>query len=235
MENLDFNTIETTRRDDSVVATLMRNVYIWMTLALVITGLTAFVTAHSAVLLSILFSSRISLFVVILAELGLVMYLSARIDKMSFTTATLMFILYSVVNGLTLSVIFLVYSISAITTTFFATAGTFASMAIIGSVTKKDLSGFGKFFLMSIIGLIIASVVNIFMGNAMLDLIISGVGVVIFAGLTAYDSQKIRQMLATMDDVDDSSMKLALIGSLSLYLDFINLFLYLLRIFGRRD
>lgn len=235
MENLDFNTIETTRRDDSVVATLMRNVYIWMTLALVITGLTAFVTAHSAALLSILFSSKISLFLVILAELGLVMYLSARIDKMSFTTATLMFILYSVVNGLTLSVIFLVYSISAITTTFFATAGTFASMAIIGSVTKKDLSGFGKFFLMSIIGLIIASVVNIFMGNAMLDLIISGVGVVIFAGLTAYDSQKIRQMLATMDDVDDSSMKLALIGSLSLYLDFINLFLYLLRIFGRRD
>lgn len=235
MENLDFNTIETTRRDDSVVATLMRNVYIWMTLALVITGLTAFVTAHSAALLSILFSSKISLFLVILAELGLVMYLSARIDKMSFTTATLMFILYSVVNGLTLSVIFLVYSISAITTTFFATAGTFASMAVIGSVTKKDLSGFGKFFLMSIIGLIIASVVNIFMGNAMLDLIISGVGVVIFAGLTAYDSQKIRQMLATMDDVDDSSMKLALIGSLSLYLDFINLFLYLLRIFGRRD
>jgi len=235
MENLDFNSIETTRRDETVVATLMRNVYLWMTLALVITGLTAALTAKSEAMLSFIFGGKYTFIGLIIAELVLVFILAGRIQKMSFSTATLMFILYSVVNGLTLSAIFVVYSMGSIATTFFITAGTFAALAVYGTITKKDLSGWGKFLFYALIGLIIAGIVNIFMHNTIFDFVVSVIGVVIFAGLTAYDSQKIRQMMATASEVNDSTMKLALIGSLSLYLDFINLFLYLLRIFGSRD
>lgn len=234
MENLDFNSMNTGVRDDSVVATLMRNVYLWMTLALVITGLTALFTAQSEVLLSLIFLNTWTWIGLIVTEFVLVLVLAAAINKMSFSVATLMFILYSIVNGLTLSVIFLVYEMPSIATTFFVTAGMFGAMAIFGTVTKKDLSGIGKFALMAVIGLIIAGVVNMFLHNSMFDLVISAVGVVIFAGLTAYDSQKIRQMLSNAYDVDDTTQKIALYGSLQLYLDFVNLFLYLLRFFGNR-
>lgn len=232
MNNLDFNSIESTRYSDTVVATLMRNVYIWMTLALVITGLTAMVTAKSEALMTFIFTNNWALIALMILQLGLVFYFSARLNRMSFSTATAVFILYSAITGLTFSSIFVVFSMSSIATTFFITAGMFASMALVGSFTKKDLSGMGKFALMALIGLIIAGIVNMFLRNAMMDFIVSGIGVLVFAGLTAYDSQKIRQMLQMQSEINESTQKLALLGSLSLYLDFINIFLYLLRFFG---
>ena len=232
MNNLDFTSIESTRSSDSVVATLMRNVYIWMTLALVITGLTAMVTAKSEALMTFIFTNNWALIALMILQLGLVFYFSARINRMSFSTATAVFILYSAITGLTFSSIFVVFSMSSIATTFFITAGMFAAMALVGSFTKKDLSGMGKFALMALIGLIIAGIVNMFLRNAMMDFIVSGIGVLVFAGLTAYDSQKIRQMLQMQSEINESTQKLALLGSLSLYLDFINIFLYLLRFFG---
>ena len=232
MDNLDFNSIESTRYSDTVVATLMRNVYIWMTLALVITGLTAMVTAKSEALMTFIFTNNWALIALMILQLGLVFYFSARINRMSFSTATAVFILYSAITGLTFSSIFVVFSMSSIATTFFITAGMFAAMALVGSFTKKDLSGMGKFALMALIGLIIAGIVNMFLRNAMMDFIVSGIGVLVFAGLTAYDSQKIRQMLQMQSEINESTQKLALLGSLSLYLDFINIFLYLLRFFG---
>lgn len=232
MDNLDFNSIESTRYSDSVVATLMRNVYIWMTLALVITGLTAMVTAKSEALMTFIFTNNWAVIALMILQLGLVFYFSARINRMSFSTATAVFILYSAITGLTFSSIFVVFSMNSIATTFFITAGMFAAMALVGSFTKKDLSGMGKFALMALIGLIIAGIVNMFLRNAMMDFIVSGIGVLVFAGLTAYDSQKIRQMLQMQSEINESTQKLALLGSLSLYLDFINIFLYLLRFFG---
>ena len=232
MDNLDFNSIESTRYSDSVVATLMRNVYIWMTLALVITGLTAMVTAKSEALMTFIFTNNWALIALMILQLGLVFYFSARVNRMSFSTATAVFILYSAITGLTFSSIFVVFSMNSIATTFFITAGMFAAMALVGSFTKKDLSGMGKFALMALIGLIIAGIVNMFLRNAMMDFIVSGIGVLVFAGLTAYDSQKIRQMLQMQSEINESTQKLALLGSLSLYLDFINIFLYLLRFFG---
>lgn len=233
--NLNLNSLETTRQQDGVLATLMRNVYIWMTLALIITGMTALLAARSVAYMSFLLTHTWMMWAIMIAELGLVFYLSARIQRITFSAATILFILYSALNGLMLSTIFLAYSASSIATTFFVTAGTFGAMAAIGSFTKKDLSGIGKFALISLIGLIIAGIVNIFLHNTMFDFIISVLGVVIFAGLTAYDSQKIRLMLSQADEVNDSALKIALFGALSLYLDFINLFLYLLRLFGSRD
>lgn len=238
MENLDFNTLGTTRHDDAIVAGLMRNVYVWMTAALVITGLCALLTAKSQAMVTFLLTNSWAYIALMIAELVLVFILSARIGKMSFEKATLMFIGYSALNGVTLSSIFLVNSLSSIATTFFICAAMFATLAGIGTVTKKDLSAVGKFCYLAVIGLIIAAVVNLFLHNPLFDLIVSAIGVLIFAGLTAYDSQKIRQMLEMAGDVNSGSegtMKLALMGSLSLYLDFINLFLYLLRFFGRRD
>ena len=229
---MDFNSIESTRYSDSVVATLMRNVYIWMTLALVITGLTAMVTAKSEALMTFIFTNNWALIALMILQLGLVFYFSARLNRMSFSTATAVFILYSAITGLTFSSIFVVFSMNSIATTFFITAGMFAAMALVGSFTKKDLSGMGKFALMALIGLIIAGIVNMFLRNAMMDFIVSGIGVLVFAGLTAYDSQKIRQMLQMQSEINESTQKLALLGSLSLYLDFINIFLYLLRFFG---
>lgn len=149
--------------------------------------------------------------------------------------ATLMFVLYSVINGVTLSSIFLIYTAESITQVFLITAGTFGAMAFIGYTTKKDLSSMGKYLLMALIGLIIATLVNIFFKSSGMSMIISYVGVLIFVGLTAYDSQKIKEMCNSIEYVDESAQKLALLGALTLYLDFINLFIYLLRIFGKRE
>ena len=209
-------------------ATLLKNVYLWMTVALAITGITALAVVNSPTLSSLLFSGRATFFILLIAELGLVWYVSARIMSLSFTTATGLFMLYSLLNGLTLSVLFAVYTRSSIASTFFITAGT-----LYGYFTKKDLSSWGNILIMAVIGLIIASVVNIFMQSAMIYWIITYAGVLIFVGLTAYDTQKIKQMLANQE-INEQTQKLALLGALSLYLDFINLFLYLLRIFGDR-
>lgn len=219
----------------SAFSKLMRSVYLWMTFALIITGLTAATVAFSPAMLSMLFSSKITFYGLIIAELAVVIILSARIQKLSFTTATLMFILYSILTGATLSVIFLAYQLDSIVTTFFVTAGTFGSMTLIGYTTKKDLSKMGTYLLMTLIGLVIATLVNMFLANSPLDWIITYVGVLLFIGLTAYDTQKIKQMLREYGtEINENSQKMALMGSLTLYLDFINLFLYLLKILGNR-
>ena len=160
-------------------------------------------------------------------------YISAFQLHLSLTTATTLFILYSAINGVTLSAIFLAYTLTSIASVFFITAGTFAATALYGYSTKRDLSKLGGILFMALIGLILATVVNLFLHNSMLDLMLSYAGVVIFVGLTAWDSQKIKQMLAMQTDMGETAQKMALMGALSLYLDFINLFLYLLRIFGK--
>ena len=214
----------------------MRNVYIWMTLALAVTGLTAAYVSSSPAILQYVFSGSTIWFLAI-AELALVWYLSAQIMKISFSTAGILFVLFSVLNGVTLSSIFLVYTMESIAQTFYITAGTFGAMSLTGVFIKKDLSTMGRFLIMALIGLIIASIVNLFMQSSTLMWITTYAGVLIFCGLTAYDTQKIKNMLIMYgSEANEGTLKIALMGSLTLYLDFINLFIYLLRIFGsRRD
>ena len=214
---------------------LMRKVYVWMTLALAITGLTAYGVATSPGVLQTIYGNPSVMWGIAIAELILVITVSSAINRLSLSVATLLFVLYSVLNGALFSSIFLVYTASSIATVFFITAGTFAAMALVGYTTKTDLSSMGKILLMALIGMIIATIVNLFVKSTGLDLIISYIGVLVFVGLTAYDSQKIKQMLLQAPDAGEGAQKVALLGALSLYLDFINLFLYLLRIFGRRD
>ena len=239
-DNRDIQPYETMTREEQLgmsaaFPALMRKVYVWMAMALAITAITAYGVAASPALTNLIFSSKVIFFGLIIAELILVFWVSARIEKLSLTTATLMFILYSVLNGATLATIFLAYSPEIITKTFFVTAGTFGAMAVYGYFTKSDLSSWGKLLIMAVIGLIIAGVVNMFLKSSMMDLVVSVLGVLIFVGLTAYDSQKIKRMLAMQTDMGETAQKVALMGALSLYLDFINLFLYLLRIFGKRS
>ena len=214
---------------------LMRKVYVWMALALVITGVCAFGVASSPHLLTALYSSRAAIWVLLIAELGLVFYTTARIDKLSLSTATTLFVIYSALNGVTLSSIFLVYTMTSITEVFFISAGTFGAMALYGYVTKTNLAKIGNILFMGLIGIIIAGIANMFFRSTMMDLVVSGIGVLVFVGLTAYDSQKIKQMLLMQEDMGETAQKVALMGALSLYLDFINLFLYLLRIFGKNN
>lgn len=213
---------------------LMRKVYTWMTLAMIITGITSYGVATSPAILETIFANRIVFWGLVIAEFGLVFGISGMLHKLSITTATLMFIAYSVINGALLSSIFLLYTMSSIGSVFFITAGTFGVMALIGYTTKTDLTSMGKILFMALIGIIIATVVNIFVASSGLQMIISYIGVIIFVGLTAYDSQKIKQMLIEQDAADEGAQKLALVGALTLYLDFVNLFIYLLRIFGNR-
>jgi membrane protein len=214
---------------------LMRSVYIWMALALAVTGLTAMTIATQPQIVYAIFANRAIFWMLILAELCMVIYLSARIMSMSFATAGIVFVVYALLNGVTLSSLFMAYTAESIAQTFFVTAGTFGVMAVIGFLVKRDLSAIGRFFYMALIGLIIATVANAFFHNSGLAMICNYAGVVIFSGLTAYDTQKIKNMLVQFGDRrDETVMKLALLGSLSLYLDFINLFLYLLRFLGNR-
>ncbi len=216
-------------------STLLRSVYVWMTLALVITGFVSMYVAQSYQLISFIFGNKLALWGMLIAELAVVFYLSARINSISFTKATVMFIIYSILNGATLASIFLVYTMSSIASTFFVAAGTFGVMALYGYVTKSDLTRIENICLMALIGLIIATLVSIFWQNSMLQMIITYAGVILFVGLTAYDSQKIKRLL-TADgiEVTEETQKIALLGALTLYLDFINLFLYLLRLLGDR-
>ena len=216
----------------SAFPVLMRKVFVWMALALVITGVTAYGVATTPSLLIAIVTNKAIFWGLIIAELALVFAVSGAINRLSLATATLLFVLYSVVNGATLSVIFLAYSMPAIIQTFFITAGTFGVMALVGYTTKTDLTSLGKLLFMALVGLVIATVVNMFVGSTGFDYILSYVGVLIFVGLTAYDTQKIKQMCMQAPDAGEHMQKLALLGALSLYLDFINLFLYLLRIFG---
>lgn len=211
---------------------LMRKVYLWMTLALVITGFTAFGIASNPGIAYAIVTNRLLFWGLVIAEFGLVIGISGAINKLSAVTATLLFVLYSIVNGATLSVIFMAYTMSSIASVFFITAGLFGVMAFIGYTTKTDLTSIGKILFMALIGIILATIVNMFVGSSMLNIIVSYIGVVIFTGLTAYDSQKIKNMLYNADSMDEGMQKIALLGSLTLYLDFINLFLMLLRIFG---
>ncbi|MBQ3771324.1 MAG: Bax inhibitor-1/YccA family protein [Bacteroidaceae bacterium] len=222
---------------ENAVATLMRNMYVWMAIALTITGFTAFAVANSYSLIYAIATNSILFYGLIFAELGLVYFLSSRIFRMSFATAGLLFAVYSIINGVTLSLIFLIYNIGSIVSTFFITAGTFGAMAVVGSFLKKDLSFIGRFALMALIGLIIAGVVNIFMRSEGFSFIIAIIGVLVFTALTAYDAQKMKNLIAENGyEINENTQKLALIGALELYLDFVNLFLYLLRLLGsRRD
>ena len=219
----------------SAFPVLMRKLYVWMTLALVITGFTAYGVATSPGVLQAIYGNQLLFWGMIIAEFALVIGVSAAINRLSLTTATLMFILYSVINGALLSYIFLVYTASSVATVFFITAGTFGATALVGYTTKTDLTSIGKYLFMALIGLIIATVVNVFIKSEGFTYILSYIGVLIFVGLTAYDSQKIKQMLIQAPDAGESAQKLALLGALTLYLDFINLFIYLLRIFGKRE
>ena len=214
---------------------LMRKVYSWMSLALVITGLTAYVVATNQAALNFVYGHPAVVWVLFGAELLLVFALSAAIDKLSLSAATGLFVLYSVINGVVFSSIFLAYSLGSIATVFFITAGTFGVMSLYGYLTSSDLTSWGKILIMALIGVIIATIVNIFVKSSMLELIVSYLGVIIFVGLIAYDTQKIKQMFLMAPDAGEQTQKYALIGALSLYLDFINLFIYLLRLFGRRE
>ena len=211
---------------------LMRKVYVWMALALVITGFTAFGIASNPGIAYTIVTNQVLFWGLIIAEFGLVIAISGAINKLSAATATLLFVLYSIINGATLSVIFMVYTLTSIASVFFITAGLFGVMAFIGYTTKTDLTSIGKVLFMALIGIVLATIVNLFIGSSMLNMIVSYIGVVVFTGLTAYDSQKIKNMLYEADDMDEGMQKIALLGSLTLYLDFINLFLMLLRIFG---
>ena len=220
----------------SAYRVLMRKVYLWMALALAVTGMTSFYIASNPGLLQTIFTSRGIFLMLIIAELALVFILSARIMKMSFATAGIMFAAYSVLKGVTMSFMFIRFTMSSIAGAFFVTAGMFAVMSFIGFTLKKDLASFGSFFFMALVGLVIATIVNAFWANSVLYWVITYVGVLLFVGLTAYHTQKIKHMLMMYgDEVNDNTQKLALLGSLSLYLDFINLFLYILRFFGRND
>ena len=215
------------------IISAVRNVYLYMCGALVITAITAWGVATSPALFQLIFGSQFGFWVLLFAELGLVIYLTAAINRMSVVTAHLMFALYSVINGATLSIIFLAYQMGSVATTFMVTAGTFGVMAVYGSITKTDLTRLGNILIMGVFGLVIATIVNMFMRNSMFDLVISGIGVLVFTGLTAYDAQAIKRIVSSVED-EDSSQKYAVLGALSLYLDFVNLFLYLLRFFGKR-
>ena len=221
-----LNEKESSRWESSTtLPVLMRKVYTWMTLALVITGITAWVVAHSPAILQMIMTNKILFLGLLFGELILVW-------SVSLTTATLLFVLYSVLNGVTMSFIFLAYTYESVTNVFLITAGTFAAMAFFGYFTKTDLSSIGRILFMALIGLIIATIVNIFVKSSGFGMILNYLGVLIFVGLTAWDTQKIKQMLSMAEDTGETAQKVALMGALSLYLDFINLFIHLLRIMG---
>jgi FtsH-binding integral membrane protein len=215
----------------------IRSVYNWMAIGLALTGFVAFFVSNSQPMMKLIFGNQIIFFGLIIGELILVFTISARVHKMQASTATSLFVLYAALNGATLSAIFLIYTRSSITSTFFICAATFVVSSIYGMATKRDLTSMGQFMFMGLIGIVIASVVNLFIRSSGVSLIVSYIGVIVFVGLTAYDTQKLRTMaLSQPDGLDAGTIrKGAILGALTLYLDFINLFLMLLRILGNRD
>jgi FtsH-binding integral membrane protein len=217
----------------ALVQSFFMQVYGWMTSGLLATGILAYYTAHSPWLLSVIFSSKLVFYGLLLANLGIVFVLSRSIQSLSATAASFLFFVYASLNGLTLASIFLLYTYSSIANVFFITAGTFGAMSAYGYLTKADLSRWGSILFMSVIGLVIATLVNVFLQSSTLMWLLTYAGVLIFVALTAYDTQRLKEMAYSLDD-EEMVGKFAVLGALTLYLDFINLFLYLLRIFGKR-
>ncbi len=229
---MDAWTTNTVQAADRVSAFLWK-VYGWMAVGLGLTAVVAFAVAGSPEILRTLVGNRLVFFGLVIAELGLVFYLSARADRMAPGTAAGLFTLYSALNGVTLSVVLLAYTGESVTTTFVVTAGMFGALALFGSTTKRSLAGAGQFFMMGLVGLILASIVGVFWHSDALQFLISVVGVIVFTGLTAWDAQRLKQMALALPAGQAGAY--AIVGALSLYLDFINLFLMLLRFTGRRD
>lgn len=225
----------TSYRNENEIAKMqqafLNKVYTWMVAGLAITASVAYYTLESGLVYSV---ANYTLFLVI-ATFGLVFALSGAINRMSSTVASALFIAYSALTGLTFSTIGLLYSGESIANVFFITAGSFAALSFYGYTTKKDLSAMGRFMFMGLVGIIIASVVNWFMGSSILNMMISMIGVIVFAGLTAYDTQKLKEMYEVQMQGNEIASKAAILGALALYLDFINLFLFLLRFLGNRD
>lgn len=217
-------------------AQFMNRVYMWMCSGLVTTAVTAYLVSITPGLFNAIFSGNSWIFYgLILLELGMVVYLSAMISKMKASTAGTVFFLYSVLNGVTMASIFAIFLATSIGLTFAITAGMFGVMSLYGYTTKTDITTVGNIAFMALIGIILASVVNLFLNNAMLDWVISYIGVIVFVALTAYDTQKIKAFSVGVGENEEAGQKASIIGALNLYLDFVNLFLFLLRIFGKRD
>ena len=219
------------------VNSFIRSVYNWMGIGLGLTALMALYVSSSEAMLQLIFGNSLIFFGLIAAELGMVFYLSARVQKIQASTATALFVIYSVLNGVTLSFIFIAYTPASIVSTLFVCAGTFVACSIFGFVTKRDLTSLGGFMFMGLIGIIIASLVNLFIQSSAITTIISYIGVLVFVGLTAYDTQKLKHMAMTQPSDAEAGVirKGAIMGALTLYLDFINLFLMLLYIMGGRE
>jgi uncharacterized protein len=220
-------------RDERVTAFLSK-VYGWMFLGLLITAGVAFAVASSEALIETLILNRLLFWVILLAPIGLVWYLAARVDSIAPTTAAILFLVYAAMVGITSSVVLLIYTGASVVSAFVITSGMFGAMAVFGTFTKRSLVGVGQFMFMGLIGLIIAGIVNIFLFNDVLSFVISVVGVIVFTGLTAYDAQRMKEMAVALPEGKVGSY--AVVGALSLYLDFINLFFFILRLIGgRRD
>jgi FtsH-binding integral membrane protein len=222
------------QRTAVLVNDFVRSVYNWMCIGLALTGFIAFYVSHSETMVRLVFGNRLVFFGLIIAELVLVFSIASKVNRMSAATATALFVIYSALNGVTLSFIFLAYARASIVSTFFICSATFLACSIYGWTTKRDLTSWGGFLMMGLIGIIIASLVNMFIRSSAMSMVVSYIGVLVFVGLTAYDTQKIKDMALSQPDGLDGAVvrKGAILGALSLYLDFINLFLMLLRIFG---
>jgi FtsH-binding integral membrane protein len=218
-----------------MVNDFVRSVYNWMCIGLALTGFVAYYVSTSESLLRLVFGNNFLFFGLIIVELALVFSLAGMVNRMSAGTATALFVIYSALNGVTLSFIFILYARASIVSTFFICSATFLGCSIYGWTTKRDLTSLGGFLMMGLIGIIIASVVNVFIGSSAVSAVVSYIGVIVFVGLTAYDTQKLKNMALTQPAGLDGAVirKGAILGALSLYLDFINLFLMLLRIFGQ--
>ena len=223
----------TTQPTVTTGSSFLTSVYAWMTAGLGLTAVVALFTASSQAMLQLVFGNRLLFFGLIIAEFGLVIALSAAIRRLSATAATGLFLLYSALSGVTFAAIFLAYTSSSIASAFFVTAGTFGAMSLYGYLTKRDLSSWGSFFFMGLVGFLLASLVNLWLQSAMIYWVTTYLGIFIFVGLTAYDTQKIKALGATGLSGEEHR-KAAILGALTLYLDFVNLFLLLLRVFGRR-
>lgn len=232
---MEYNQTQSMAAGRSSVAVFMQQVYLWMTVALLVTAFSAYLTISNETIMAAAFSGFMPI-ILMVGIIGIVMYLSFAMHKLSPAAATTLYLVYAALNGVFLAPIALVYSGASIARTFIITAGMFGGMSIFGMTTKKDLTGIGSFCMMGLWGLILAMIVNIFMESSKMDFVISIVGVIVFVGLTAFDTQKLRQMGETAPLDDAVAMRRgALLGGITLYLDFINLFLYMLRLFGNRE
>ncbi len=216
------------------IPSFLARVYAWMTAGLAVTALVAYATLSSPALLQLVFGNRAVFFGLMLAELGLVVWLSGLVGRLSAAAAGTVFVLYSALNGLTLSAVFLAFTSASIVSTFVVTAGTFGAMSIWGLTTKRTLEGLGSFAFMGLVGVVLASVVNVFVRSDMLGFVLSCAGVIVFVALTAYDTRRLKAMALAVDGTSEEGRRASVSGALALYLDFINLFLMLLNLFGRR-